>query len=497
MIIPGVQARRAATYALVLALGLVLLIRLWRLPDGGLPSYDSVTSWQTAVAMGHGNGQVLFHHGAPGFGLLFAPLAWFTSDYRVYQVANAVIGVLSLGIFGHFVSRAAQLGPAPTAAVVLLAGTSLLLTNSGREFAESSLSLGVASGLMAAYYQRLHTHRPADLLRAVRWLAIGLCFSYKLLFVVPILVVLEWWAADGLLWQRGTWWKALAILAAPYVVLGAVGTLAGLPLLRWPAIYYRLLFPKENNLAGSQAKINLEPLFYIRYLLDFEPTMLAGLLVGLMVWARPAYWRRGRPLALAPYLLVWAVCLLLGLSVLAKAPRGLLFAFGPLAALLVLGGRRLLPAWAATLGLLAALGINLFILQRELLSRQLTHYPDAVAWLRAHHARRIATTVGIGITPFLDDSLQVSLISSEQPLAALRRQGYQYVLLDSYWRITNTARFDSLRRQRPAAAWPEPQLTAPFLFLEHAEYTGLSYDKTLANQRLAAQDSVQLRLYPL
>lgn len=87
---------------------------------------------------------------------------------------------------------------------------------------------------------------------------------------MPILAVLEWWAADGLLGQRSTWWRVLLILAAPYVVLGAVGVAVGLPWFRWPAIYYRSIFPKAANLAGDQHKIHLEVLFYLRYLLRFE-----------------------------------------------------------------------------------------------------------------------------------------------------------------------------------------------------------------------------------
>lgn len=496
MAISEVPARRSATYALLLALGFILLTRLWRLPAAGLLNYDAVTDWQTVLGLAHGNGQLLFHHASPGFGLLFAPLAWLTSDYRVFQVANAVVGVGSLGLFGHFVSRAGRLGPAATAAVVLLAGTSLLLTSSGRDFTENTFSLGAASGLLAAYYRRLHTHQPADLLRAAAWLMLGLCFSFKLLFMVPVLVVLEWWAADGLLGQRGTWWRALAIVAAPYLVLGAVGVLVGLPWFRWPAIYYRSIFPKQATLAGYHSAPHLEPFFYIRYLLDFEPTALLGLVMGAWAWGRPAYWRRSQPLALGPYLLVWVVSLLLGLSLLDKAPRALLFIMGPLAALAVLSARHLRPAWAASAGVLL-LVLNLSSLQGELYSRLPTHYPEVIAWLRAHQGQRIATTVGIGILPFADKDQVITLVNTEHQLAALRRRGYQYVLLDDYWRATNVAQFDSLRRQRPAATWPEPQLTSPALFLEHAQFTGLSYNQSLAHQRLAAQDTVQLRLYRL
>jgi len=493
---PVAQPARPATYALLLALLLVLGLRLWRLPEAGPTDYDSVGNWQTVLALAGGNWQVLFHHAAPGFTLLFVPVTWLTTNYLAFQGLHAVLGVVSLGVFGRFVSRAGRLGPAATAAVVLLAGTSLLLTFSGRDFVENALSLGAASGLLASYYKRLHTRQPAALLRAAAWLALGLCFSFKLLFTVPILAVLEWWAADGLLWRRGTWWRALVILAAPYVGLGAVGVAAGLPWYRWPLAYYLSLMPEGVNLAGNQSTVHLEPLFYLRYLFDFEPMLLLGLGAGLWLWRGRRHWQRGQPLALGPYLLVWAVCLLLGLSLLAKAPRALLFAYGPLAALLVLALRRL-PAGAAATATLLALAVNGYLLQREFYSRLPTHYPQVVAWLRAHHGQRLATTAGINVKAFVDKDQAVTLLNTEHQLAALRRQGVQYVLLDSYWRAANIAQFDSLRRQRPLAAWPEPQLTAPLLFLEHAEYTGLSYDQTMALQRAAARDTVQLRLYRL
>ena len=480
-----------------LALAAVLALRLWRLGQAGPPDYDSVDNWLTVRALAGGDGQVLFHHGAPGFTLLFVPIAWLTRDFRVFQVLHAVLAVGSLAVFAQFVRRAAELGAAATAAVVALAGTSLLLTFSGRDFVENGLSLGLASTLLASYFRRLHTHQPRALLRAAGWLALGLCFSFKLLFVVPVLAVLEWWAADGLLRRGGTWWRVAAVLAAPYVGLGAVGVAVGLPWFRWPAVYYRTIFLAAPNLAGNVDRVHLEPFFYLRYLLNFEPALLLGLLLALGVWRGRAHWRRGQPLALGPYLLVWAGCLLLGLSMLAKAPRALLFAYGPLAALLVLAGQRLLPGRALALLVLAALGFNGFVLWQQVYSRWPTRYPQVAAWLLAHHATYVATTVGLGLRPYLPDSVRVDVLNDERDLPALRRQGCQYVLLDSYWRVAQVRRFDSLRRQPPLAAWPEPLQTTPLLFLEHAEYTGLDYDATLREQQAAAADTAQLRLYKL
>lgn len=97
------------------------------------------------------------------------PVVWATSNFFVFQWLHAVAGVVSLGVFGRFISRAGGLGPAATAAVVLLAGTSLIVTFSGSDFTENTLSLGTASGLLAAYFERLHTHRSAAPLRAAGW----------------------------------------------------------------------------------------------------------------------------------------------------------------------------------------------------------------------------------------------------------------------------------------------------------------------------------------
>jgi aryl carrier-like protein len=110
---------------------------------------------------------------------------------------------------------------------------------------------------------------------------------------------------------------------------------------------------------------------------------------------------------------------------------------------------------------------------------------------------RVASTLSLGVAPFLAAADTVSVLVSEAGLAQARRQNLQYVLLDASWRVVNATTFDSLRRQPPLAAWSEPLLTSPLLFLEHSEYTGLGYQETLQLQRAAAVQSRQLRIYRL
>ena len=480
------------------ALGLVALLRLWRLGEAGPPDFDSVRNWQVVQEMGHGSFAHLFHHGSPGFLLLYAAVAASAHDFAVFQTLNALLAVAGLGWFAAWVTRRANLSGPQAAGLVLLGGTSLLLTFSGRDFTTGSVSLVVFAGLLRRHFARLHQPSQYSLVKVAGWLALGLGVNYKFLFAVPILLLLEWWQADGA--GRAQAGRGLLVLAAPYVLLGGLGVAVGLPWYRWLGFYWRTLVPAAANEAGRQATLHLDLLYYPRYLAAFELPLLLGLLLGLALagrrWRRGEL-RRGQPLALLPYLLVWAGCLLAGMSLLIKAPRGLLLAYLPLAALAVLGGRRVLPVWAQATLLLAAVGLNVYRIQTQLLAPLPGRYPAVAAWLRQHGATRVASTVGNGLAPYLSPGQSLTLITDERQLAALRRQGCQYVLLDGYWRVANVARFDSLRRQVPVAAWPAPALHQPLLFLEHSEFTGLGYAETLATARAAAADTLPLRLYRL
>jgi hypothetical protein len=483
------------------ALLVVAGLRLWRLPEAGPPDYDSVHNWQIVLELARGNFAQLFHHGSPGFFLFYAPLAFLTKSFLVFQTVNALFGLVALGLFVNWTAQKASLTGFETAGLTLLAGTSLLLTFSGRDFTMGSLDLIVYAGLLRSHYARLHQPSAAAALRVAGWLAFGLCFDYKFLFTVPILAVLEVAQADGL-WRRpGLGKRVLLVLATPYILLSALGTLMGLPWYRWLGFYFRTVVPSAANAAGRQSTLHLDLLYYPRYLVSYEsPLLLAGLaLAGWLVWrtGRRGQLFRERPLPLLTYLLVWAGCLLAGMSLLIKAPRGLLFAYLPLAALVVLSGRRVLPAWALGSVLGAAAILNISRIQRELWVPLPTKYPQVAAWLQQHGATKVASTLGLGLGPYLSSQQTLTVVHDEHELGQLRRQGYQYVLLDGYWRVAGVHRFDSLRRQRPVAAWPAPQLQRPLLFLEHSEFTGLGYNETLAACREAAADTFPLRLYRL
>lgn len=487
---PGVR-RRWLGAALLLVTGL----RLWRLPQAALPDYDSVRNWQIVQEVAGFDLSHLFHHGSPAFYLLYAPVAALTTDYRVFLVLNALLAVAALGLFADWVSRVARLPGPETALLTLVAGSSVFLTFSGRDFTMSSLSLLLLAGLLRAHWQRLQQPTRRALLRTAAVLALGLSVNYKFLLTVPILAALEMQQADGLTGRGGNWWRVLLLLAAPFVVLGLLAWLAsGVPLYRWPAVYYGVMFPAAANAAGRRGTVQVDFTYYLRFLTDFEVALLPALLTALVLFGAGL---RRRPLPLASYLLGWAACTLAGMSLLIKAPRGLLLGLLPLHALLMLVLLHLSRP-TRLLVLLLVLGYNAGQVQHHLYARLPSRYPQVARWLRQHHADSVATTVGPALLPLAAPlGLQAAVAKTPAELAALRRQGYRYVLLDDYYRVAGVPGFDSLRRLPAVAAWPEPALTSPLLYLEHSEFTGLGYEATLRRQQLAARDTVQLRLLRL
>jgi hypothetical protein len=219
------------------------------------------------------------------------------------------------------------------------------------------------------------------------------------------------------------------------------------------------------------------------------------LLIAPVLWRQELFQELRQP-NLVRYLAVWGYCFLAGMSLLIKAPRGLLLAYGIFYVLAFLSMRRLLPGKALGVVILVAISFNLYRIQREVYAYAPTNYPQVTKWLQAQQANKLLSTVGQGLAPFAAP-MPVTVVTHENQLPALRQQGYRYVLLDSYWRVAGVQQFNKLRQEIAVAAWPEPQLTAPLLFLEHSEYTGLSYHETLARQQAAARDTFQLRAIEL
>jgi hypothetical protein len=287
------------------------------------------------------------------------------------------------------------------------------------------------------------------------------------------------------------------LLLAPFVLLGLVALLVNQPYYRFPASIISINHFTRATPAQRTGRFNFDLLFYVRYLLDFEwPLLVPALLLFPYVYRHELFRAPYRRLNTWQYIFAVIYLFLLGMHLLVKAPRGLMLIYGLLYGLTYLVLHRIIPKrWVVGLILLSGVAYQIFKLYQEVYAYSGTRYPQVVSYLQAHDIHQVATTVGLNLLPYaLPEGIEVKAVNNEEELARLKSQGYTHVLLDNYYRAANVLEFPTLETTRPEMAWPEPALVSPLLYLDHAEFNGLSYRQVLANQQTARREPRQIRL---
>ena len=191
------------------------------------------------------------------------------------------------------------------------------------------------------------------------------------------------------------------------------------------------------------------------------------------------------------------------MSFLAKAPRGLLFVLPMLYAMcfsamvLFKGFQGKTKVFFTIILSSLLIGYNVFLAQKNIFNYASTNYKTLANYLTINHIHKILLTNGKGIIPFLDKTIQTKLIANEQEIEQLKKQGYTHCLIDDYCRIAQLDSFVTLRKQQPIWQAPEPTLEAPLIYLDHSEFTGLSFGETLLLREKVKKDSIHLRLIRL
>lgn len=490
------QPARSEILLYILTALLCVLARQHLLLQTGLTDYDSVRNWQIIQQVGQGNFRHLFHHASPGFFLFFGLLALFCKGVYPFIWLNMAFNVAAVLLVLRFCRRHLRL-PLPEAFLVgSLFGLSVFTVSTGRNLATESVSMLLFMLMLESYLRRLQQASPKALLQAAGWLALGLTVNYKLLLVLPVALVLELWQRDGVLTRR-LLLQAGLILLAPFGLFAGIALAVGQPFYQLPATIVSINHFTRPTPAQRTGRLNADLLFYVRYLLDFEWALLvAGIGLFPVCFRQELFGTLSRRLSPLQGIFLVTYLILLGMHLLVKAPRGLMLIYGPLYGLT---GLVLLRALRYRWLVLALLGLGIAgqtgRLQRHIYAYTPTHYPQVAAYLRQQGIEKVATTVGLNLLPYArQQGITVQVILREADLAALRAQGFTHVLLDDYYRAAHVQQFDGLRQLRPQQAWPEPPLTSPLLYLDHAEFNGLSYGQVLENQRQARRDSLQLRL---
>lgn len=480
----------------VLTALICVLARQHLLLHTGLTDYDSVRNWEIIQEVGRGNFRHLFHHASPGFFLCFGLLARFCKGVYPFIWLNMGFNVAAVLLVLRFCRRHLAL-PLPEAFLAaLLFGLSVFTVSTGRNLATESGSMLLFMLMLESYLRRVTQASPKALLQAAAWLALGLTINYKLLLVLPVALVLEFWQRDGV-FNRRTAVQTGLILLAPYLLFAGVALAVGQPFYQFPATVVSINHFTRPTPAQRTGRLNADLLFYGRYLLDFEwPLLVAGILLFPVCYRQELFGTLSRRLNTLQFIFLVTYLILLGMHLLVKAPRGLMLIYGLLYGLTCLVLQRgLRYRWLVLLLLGIGIGSQVARLNRHIYAYTPTRYPQVADYLEQQGIQKVAATVGLNLLPYAQaKGITLRVVLQEADLAALRAQGFTHVLLDDYYRAAHVQVFDRLRRLRPEKAWPEPTLCSPLLYLDHAEFNGLSYRQVLASQRQACRDSLQLRL---
>jgi len=482
----------------ILVAAACFIARFYLLSNIGLTDYDSVRNWQVVQEIGQGDYQHLFHHASPGFFLFFAVFTPFFQGVHPFIFLNMLFNVGSVLYLIWFIQNKLKLTGTATYLTGLLFGLSVFAVSTGRNFANESISMLLFLIMLNTYYQRLIKQDTTAFLKTFAWLALALTINYKFLLLLPIALVIEFLQRDGVVNNKALL-KAAFILVLPFVLFGFVAVWVEQPFYKLPAVIVSINSFNRPNLAHNVGRFNFDFLYYLRYIFHFEwPFIVPALFLFPILYRKQLFWLKKTAVTLNIYQYLFLVIYLFlaGMHLLLKAPRGLTFIYGLLYVVFYLVLQQLISNRAlVVLVLVTAIGYQVWKLETEIYQYAHTSYGQVTNYLKQNNIKKIASTGGRGIIPFAtEEGILVRTVLSEEELPVLKQQGYTHVLLDEYYQIANISHFKKLERLPVLAAWHEPTLLAPILFLDHTEFTGLSYLQTLALQKKAAQDSVQLRL---
>ena len=471
--------RRSLLVAVTL---LLLAVRLYRLPEGALWSYDAVAHWDVARRVAGGDLSGLFASAAPGAHLLFAAVARITPQFLVLEYVNVLLGVAALWLWSRACARHWGWSAAEQIAGVLWLGTAFFLTSTTREVSGQMAALGLTGGaLISLQRKRLSTAG------ALFGLAVA-CY-YMALTLLPVLVLL---APRGQ--GAGAWRRAAGVALLPLVGCALVGWLGGVVWFRYPAALAiltvgRLVEPwlplaaVPDDAVYSAHPRNL--LFYLRYFWSFEqPLLLLSLPVAGWAFRR----QRWAGWTAVGYVLLMVV-------VLPRAPRVWLFLTPLLYGVCWTAWRRALPRWSwAVLGL--GLLWNGYALVRWVYPYAPTHYDRLADYLHQHQITRLVTTAGRGVEPFAPD-VQVVAALTPAAVETQRARGVRYLLVDDYHRVAGIGGFAPYAVGREVWRSEEPSLLLPLLHLEHAEFADRSYAEVMELHAAMRAQTTHLRLLRL
>jgi hypothetical protein len=294
--------------------------------------------------------------------------------------------------------------------------------------------------------------------------------------------------------------KALIYFGLPFVLVIAWSILVGHSPLLFAGIWYHILFVRVPNPAGSTMPLFHDVLFYIKYLLHFEPAVLLfAWLFGLALVAKRAFNQSLAQLRKPDFITFLAIISVLYfcvISALPKAPRGLLICWPMCITIIIFAWKQLkmnaLVQYAIVFGLF---GWSLVNVWQNVWQYRKSNQVEVAEKIKEQKAdNQFITTVGINVFQHFSAQPVRFAFSQEQT------QDFQYLLLDDYRLLAALPIFkDSLTVQNAGyqliGQWHDPVLLSPILWLEHCEFTNVRFTDALNKRDSLAKQPYHLRLY--
>jgi hypothetical protein len=437
----------------------LLFVRLYRLADIPLHDFDAVRNYQIAKEIAAGNFAHVNTHGSPIFHLLNGMLFYFSGEAFVLLATGAILNVAAVFVFakcaGYFLKEILpeKNHELASALFVLVCGFSPLLVYLSRCITNENLNFFLYSLLFYAYLTRQE-----DRLKAV---LICACFAvnYKILLVLPFLEAAFFDDFQNSFRRAVRVFFTFLLFVLVFSVFSyAVGIGAENYLKNVAGIFL------NKTRAAHSPILNTDFWFYLRYgaEIDFFIPLLMLFAVSLFA-AKMSRWSAS------------FFFFLLMLHFLPKAPRALLY-FLPVLVLVAIGvfaeffkkKQKYKPILLSLFLIFAFLPLPFRLYACIYAHAQRENFSNVEHILTEKNIEKIFSLNSLQAAPYLSKEL-------------IRvREGHQFgkgdvVFFDHYHKALNEFKNFDFNEFEVLYTGEQRLYLSPFLYYEHAEYSGLRF----------------------
>ncbi|KMQ50737.1 hypothetical protein CHISP_2420 [Chitinispirillum alkaliphilum] len=453
------------------------LLRIKGLAQSGLYDHDSVRNYQVATDLANGIYDYLFNHTAPLFNIYLAALVKVFQDYHIPVIINASLIVIALIIFTEFLRKQLRWDLLTSITFLLFAGTSIALVNFSRYFAIEASSFLMFIILLTIYYKSIKQGRAKDLYWSSFLTAALISINYKAILIIPVFILVELLQKNRKHSLR-EYVKAGVFFSIPFVFFIFVAAAAGLhPLSQIGRLYLELLGRTSTH--NNPTFIDTDFLFYFKLFFNFENPfiIIAILLFPLMLLKKK--WLDRKNISLHFYLFVIAYSLFIGMSLIPKAPRGILFTYPIFYLFLFLIISENISCYKIRNSLVICLTLfNIWGINRHIYSYTENNYREIAQIINSTGYSDVATIVTLNVHPYLREGIEARVLFDNSSLKDKLNKGSSFILVeDKYSRIAGLP-FDTVEGNEIFRT-KHKTLLSPYLILEHCEFSGKTFNEAL------------------